>query len=354
MELHSTVVPPTLETVTKFSHTTFTPGGCAPQTSRALAQLHVPTAILSLIGNDPHGNTLRDTLHAEGIDTSGLLASPDCTSLAVLPLYIDGRRGCFVTLGANLTVCVDTILPSFISETLFTHALRVFHFGYPHLTPRIQGNNLRQLLRTVREIAPKVLLTLDVNGADRKDTEDDPVLIPALTLTSAIHANLEEACTITGLAPPSAYAKLTAAEIQPIAEWFTERGAGIACITCGKDGAFVATSQRTDFTNLRLSQRLERGKFLHRPAYVVSKGIQVNASGAGDAFVAGMISELANSAGESGIERIVDAGLASALHRIDRSIMKGKAAVDSLLKTLKDRDRIPPRDTLLVPHLSPA
>lgn len=356
MELHSCNVPQTTESITKFSDVRFTAGGSAPQTACALASLSIPTTVLTVVGADPHGNMLRDLLVEEGIDPSAIVVdSSVCTALAVLPLFTNGTRGCFVTLGANLTASVDEVLSQHVLEASFIERLRVFHFGYPHLMPNLQGDTLKELFDRVRAAAPNVMFTMDVNGADAREDARSPVLLPALQLTAVLHANLEEACAISGLASPGDSATLSVSKIRPIVEWFTDHGAGIACITCGKDGVFVATCRSvSDNERLRLSTRLERGAFLHRRAFQVSDGVTVNASGAGDAFTAGVISELAESRGKFGIERIADAGLVGALHRLEPSLSgsDGISDISRLLRLVSARERLLPRQNLNLGELT--
>lgn len=353
MQLHACNVPQTLETITTFSNVTFTAGGCAPQTARALTALSVPTSVLSVIGDDPHGATLRELLTEADVDPSSLVIdSSQCTALAVLPLFTDSTRGCFITLGANMTADVEKLLPRRVIESSFTISLRVFHFGYPHLMPQLQGNNLYILFEKVREAAPRVILTMDVNGANIEESEEHPVLHPALSITAAIHANLEEACVITGLAKATESSRLSAGEIKPVVEWFTKRGAGIACITCGKDGVFVATGGEGEGDEwahrLRISSNLRRGAFVYRRAMKVKEGVEINASGAGDAFTAGVIAELVLNGGEHGIIQVADAGIMSALHRLDSSFtyQSGAADIRALTELGRGRERLAPRTTL--------
>lgn len=344
MQLHHTKPPKTLEAVTSFSHTSFAPGGSAPQTALALSSLSISVAVLTHIGKDPHGETLRNLLNRAGVDTSTLIETNNHTSLAVLPLLTDGRRGCFVSLGCNLSATPEAILPKAIIDRCITAQLRVFHFGYPHLMPHLQGNSLRSLLETVKREAPSVLLSIDVNGADRKETPECQVLLPALEMVAAIHANLEEACVITGLESPESASRLSADKIKPIVEWFTDNGAGIALVTCGKDGVFAATSKHP--SRVSLSKQLEADVFVHRAAFAVSESVEINASGAGDAFTAGVLAELAQSLGGNGLVRLADCGLASALHRIDGTLVGNRTDPAELWKAVQARLRVPPRMTL--------
>jgi len=51
-------------------------GGFAGNVATGLARLDVPTAILSAVGDDPHGRYIRNWLDDEGVDTSLLLVHP--------------------------------------------------------------------------------------------------------------------------------------------------------------------------------------------------------------------------------------------------------------------------------------
>lgn len=303
-----------------------------------------------MVGDDPHGHTLRSLLERDGVDCSGFVVdNSQCTALAVLPLFIDGTRGCFVTLGANAIANATNLLSQNVMERVLIKSLRVFHFGYPHLMQQLQGPKLRQLFDRVQSTVPNVLLTMDLNGANITETAEHQIVLPALEITAAVHANLEEACVVTGLAKPTNISSLTLEEIRLMLEWFTARGVGIACITCGKEGAFIATGgegQQSDWAeNLRLSQKLERGCFFHMDARKIADGVKINASGAGDSFMAGVVAELSQSAGGRGVNRVAQAGFASALHRLDPSLagQREKVSIDTLVKLAEGREKLPSR-----------
>lgn len=349
IQLHSCSIPATLEQVTPFSHTTSTAGGSAPQTALALSSLNVYSSVLTVVGADSYAQSLRKQLAAAGIDIAGIVESPDsCTALAILPLFVDGRRGCYVTLGANLVATPSSILPPSLGPKLLTDQLRVFHFGYPHLMPHFQGESLRGLFQKVRQAVPGVLFTLDINGANVADV-NSPVLSQALPYVTMVHANLDEACIATGLADASSSSALPASKIQPIVEWFVNRGAAVACVTSGPDGAFVATSNATESSKHgALFEMSELKTFIHRPAFAVSPQVKVNASGAGDAFCAGVIAYLVAHAGALSVIPLIDCGLASALHRIDPTLLPNSSDMDTVLNAASERERIDPRASLLL------
>lgn len=342
IQLHSCAVPITLEHVTEFSHTTTTAGGSSTQTALALAALDVPVSTLTSLGADTYADTLCSQLETAGVDTSAVVRDENsATALAILPLFTDGRRACFVTLGSNLVVSRSKLLASAHEQFHISDHLRVFHFGYPHLMPTLQGQSLRVLFDSVRTFAPNAIITLDLNGVDQSE-ELKPVLLPALLVVGVVHANLEEACIISGHANPKDVDRLSLVQIEAVVRWFVQNGAGVATITCGRRGVFTATCKDPDrASTLRLSRGLLLNNFFHIKAFAVSEGIEVNASGAGDAFIAGVIAQLvADDGGVSGLHDLVESGLASALRKIDNTLISDIAHIFEVVQIARTRCRI--------------
>lgn len=358
IQLNACDVPLTLEHITKFSHTTSTAGGSSAQTALALSSLGVPVAVSTAIGPDTYGQSLITQLSERHINTSAIVVDKSsCTALAILPLFVDGRRGCFVTLGANLSTSASALYARALSEGLLSSSLLVFHFGYPHLMPSFQASDLDFFFRVVRVTARNCVISLDVNGASLPEDEHH-VLLPALQSVSIIHANLEEACVISGRADVGQCDELTVVQIQPVVQWFVEQGVEIACVTYGKHGVFVATCDSLRLTS-DLKHRVEMSSttnlFLHRSAFEISEGVEVNASGAGDAFIAGILAQLAHPQVEPvSLDQLIDSGLCSALRRIDPTIMSShaSASINEVLAETQRRKRITPRQSLLLDTLS--
>jgi sugar/nucleoside kinase (ribokinase family) len=348
MELLACALPATVEAITPYSHARYAAGGCAPQTARALAALALRTAAVYPAADDAHGRTLRDLLAAAHVAPHPVAADGRPTALAVLPVFPDGRRGCYVSLGANEAVAAAALAPS----ALLHAGLRAFHCGYPHLLPNVQGAALRALLDRVRAAAPAAVVSLDVNGADRCEAGAG-VLTAALPAVDLLHANLEEACVISGLAPPSAAGGLGAEDVAGLVHWFCDAATAAApacpaspcftvCVTCGKDGVSVG----------RVGDGGARRNVLHRAAYAISGRVDVNSSGAGDSFAAGSLAGLLQagdlaSTSDAALAGVADAGLASALntlepvhdaHRENGACGRGLRA---LLDALQDRRRLP-------------
>lgn len=439
MELSGCQVPTSIESVTPYQRTEYRAGGSAPQTARAFVALGqdgvhavypaypdahgealhrmlsdagvivhaiVPSVSTPTSGECKPGDTAkadsvcddRDGTRQDNTDTS-------CTALAVLPLLQDGRRACFVSLGACLQASTFDMFPP---ETDMLHAgLEVFHFGYPHLLPHMQGQALRDLLVRVRENCPQCIISVDVNGADAAKAENgassSDVLLPALSVCDVVHANLDEAFAIL---PASCAGKVTrkttsapsadelsAAEAAAVALWFVdnEHGAWVSCVTAGRDGVFVASRQSKNAeaattvgvepARVIFHDAMETGDghdhrgatnaAVHVRAIAVTDGVTVNASGAGDAFCAGAVACVArlfkggrlcrrqrpcSGAPRAMLEvesvddtydvlsRIGTAGVASALHRLDPvSADCGPVGIEELIERTAARERIASR-----------
>ncbi|MEK0085468.1 PfkB family carbohydrate kinase [Benzoatithermus flavus] len=69
------------------------PGGAAANVAVGLARLGVRSAFMGMVGDDPFGHLLADTLRAEGVDTSPLRFTAQArTALAFVSLRADGER----------------------------------------------------------------------------------------------------------------------------------------------------------------------------------------------------------------------------------------------------------------------
>ncbi len=83
-----------------------------------------------------------------GVDCRHVIRNGDVqTATAVLPIYGNGERDCFACLGANLEFSLtdaEGVLNSIEQES--GGPLAALHFGYPHLLPKLQGDDLGTLL----------------------------------------------------------------------------------------------------------------------------------------------------------------------------------------------------------------
>lgn len=97
-------------------------GGAPGNTASGLAKLGLPVSFIGKVGSDPFGHFLKASLEQYGVNTDGLVVSPDDrTTLAFVSLTEKGERDFYFFKGAH-----DTIIPSEVSLPENTN---IFHFG---------------------------------------------------------------------------------------------------------------------------------------------------------------------------------------------------------------------------------
>lgn len=365
--LHGATPPVSPEAIASYSGATYVAGGGAPNTATSLAGLGVTAAIVGAVGDDGHGRELGGQLAAAGVDTAGLAVMAPAsgsdggggtttTALAVVPVFVGGGRGCYVDLGANALLDGATLGAAATAAAAAAAATRApptvaFHLAYPHLLPRLQGADLAAALAAVRAALPAALLSVDLNGVAAPDAVA-PVLPPAaLAGVALLHANLDEALTITDapgavvgatmggggggdgntgapLPPPHPLltrpdrpteASVTGADLAALAAWFHARGVGVVAITLGAAGAYIAAHPDDAVVAATTGGRLVAGAGAGVfPAFAAAGA--VNGTGAGDAFAAGLLAAaVAEPHGGGGLRvaELATSGLAAALARVD-------------------------------------
>lgn len=126
------------------------------------------------------------------------------TALSVLPIYRDGRRGCFFDAASNSTYSASEVirdLHSFRNGDSSTYG--AFLFGYPHLLPELQGQALAQVLMEARKVlvnggicavdlngVPEIFFQRDMRSGLRTDMRNDPVIGAVLEHTDILHMNV--------------------------------------------------------------------------------------------------------------------------------------------------------------------
>jgi sugar/nucleoside kinase (ribokinase family) len=117
----------------------------------------------------------------------------------VLPVYADGRRGIYFCQGSNLQLDGERLFGQELRRLNLVDSFQVFHFGYPSLLPKLQGSNLGSLFEAVR--GRNIFISLDTTSLlDEKKHRE--MIDPALPYVGMLHANLEEAASLTGQIGP--------------------------------------------------------------------------------------------------------------------------------------------------------
>jgi len=315
MMLLNADTPVTMEAITAFDGNRQVAGGSCCNSSRVLAALKIRAVAVTLVGDDVQATLIRSQLEEGGVDTQYIRTESSInTSLAVLPVYTNGGRGCFVDLGANKVATPEKLLGR--DFALLDRAnCHIFHFGYPHLMKGIQGDNLAEMFAAARRHS--MLVSLDVNGANSPDFS---ILQSALSSCFFFHANLEEAATITG-GTAIAEDKATREEVIKLGEYFLAANAGIVSISLGRHGAYLATNKDPEVLKRTTDGRVkEAGVAMFRPAFAAAG--PVNATAAGDSFVAGGLayaSRMIYADSSIGPSELLDHALLTAMYQVDSS-----------------------------------
>jgi len=175
----------------------------------------------------------------------------------------------------------------------------------------------------------------------------------ALPLVGMFHVNLEEAASLTGkINTLIARAKqhgdhtspedvVTLDEVKEIAATLLTRGPGMVAISLGCNGAFVATSsdeRRLHATFRSLAKTHTCGKWIglseYVPAFAATAGKRLNATGAGDSFIGGLLAALMLPE-VSSLRKAIQLGHAAALQRIEEGRTRLKA--DEIVKAIDRR-----------------
>ncbi|KAJ8599987.1 hypothetical protein CTAYLR_001813 [Chrysophaeum taylorii] len=274
LELGRASTPSSLESIATFRGTTEKPGGSAPQVATALAGLGQRCVVVSNLGDDAPGARLRSLLAEIGVECLGRGGS---TGVAVVPVFEAGGRGCYFDPGANADFGPEDVAAAL--KDLEDDDVAALHVGYPHLLPSLCGDALADVL--VDSAAKSLLTSLDLNGIQPHHRLGDAVLPKRATAAvDVLHANRREAATLLGQ---------TDANLSDLArDLARQSGAALVSVTDGANGAVlvVADADRLGASSIPLAWASSEARV---PAYSPAGATTVNANGAGDAFVAGLI-----------------------------------------------------------------
>ena len=217
-----------------------------------LSRLGVPVGAVGCVGKDHLGRIVMEELSGWA---DGLWIHEDenrSTSATLVLVHPDGERAFISAVGANAGL-TEEHLPW---EELARAGARGIHLGYALLLPSLDGALMVRTLKRARDLG--LLVSLDVTWLQAASWEDALVL---LAHADVFCPNLREAEAITGEAdPPRAADALLDAGVNEV-----------VAITLGEEGCYVKPAGGS-------------GEHIAR-----QEAPAVDTTGAGDAFVAGML-----------------------------------------------------------------
>ncbi len=240
------------------------PGGAPANVAVAAARLGAPAAFVGRVGDDPFGAFLLRALEAAGVDVSatGREPPPTRTTLAFVEASADGERE--FTFYRTAPAADELLAPDDIEPTVLAGAAFA-NFGSIPLLEEPVRSATRRFAELAREAGVDV--AFDVNY--RAHLWDDEAAFraaadPLLDLSSVVKLSADELEPLLAIADPDT-----------AADRLLERGAALVLVSRGWEGAFYAT-----------------GGFRGEVA-AFEIGTAVDATGAGDAFLAATLTHLA-------------------------------------------------------------
>jgi sugar/nucleoside kinase (ribokinase family) len=230
-------------------------GGCAANVANALGKLGRSAAVMGRVGTDAFGEHCVAEIEASHVDTAGIVRTAQApTSATFVAIGSDGERAFFHIIGANALFSLADI------DLAVVRQAEVLLVAGTFVMPALDGEPTARLLKLAKEAGLTTVLDTVYNDRVR---EPLAVLEPALPYLDYFVPNLTEAELVTGARGPRATAKV-----------LLGRGCRCVVIKLGEEGVYCLSGA---------------GEELRVPAYRVKV---VDATGAGDAWVAGFLTGL--------------------------------------------------------------
>ena len=267
-------------------------GGCANNTALVLARLGISAGAMGKIGTDTFGDLILQTLTDNGVDVTGMQQDVDVsTSFTFVAIASDGERTFYHYIGANGELCEADLNWELIKTT------KILHIAGALVMPRFDGAPMANVLREAkrRGITTSLDTAYDATGKWMETLE------PCLHHVDIFMPSIVEAQQLTGMS-----------ECREIAQFFRNNyNIETIAIKMGENGSYISTPE----TELSV------------PAYPVNI---VDATGAGDAYVAGFLAGTI-----MGWELEATAELASATGAACVTAIGTTAGIQNLEETLK-------------------
>jgi sugar/nucleoside kinase (ribokinase family) len=225
-------------------------GGCAVNTAIALARLGIKTAVIGKVGEDGFGRFIVERLMEEGVDTRGVRSDRSANTSATMVLVApDGERAFIHYTGTNASFLYEDIDWDIISEA------KILHVAGSLVMPGFDGEPTARAMKRAKDMGLITALDTVWDSTGRWLQ----LVGPSLQYTDIFLPSIEEAKMMTGRERE-----------EDIASFLLDRGVKIVGLKMGERGCYIRT----------------REEEYRIPAFKVPV---VDATGAGDAFVAGFL-----------------------------------------------------------------
>jgi len=241
------------------------PGGAPANVAVAAARLGARSAFIGQVGDDPFGHYLADVLAREGVETSGMRFDP--LARTTMNIMAQPDADSYVCLFYRNPGADTRLRPDELDRPLLQSA-RAFHFGSLSLTDEPSRSATLEAVKIARQAG--ALVSFDVNFR------------PTLW-TSPAHAREQ----VMAVIPSVNLLKVNETELALLAEQgdletaartLLSHGPELVVVTLGPQGSYFQIAQGGELS----------------PGFQVKT---VDATGCGDAFIAGLLWQLVSSGG---------------------------------------------------------
>lgn len=206
------------------------PGGAPANALAVFAKFGEKAAFIGKVGNDMHGQFLKETMENAGIDTKGMIVADDVfTTLAFVSLNEQGEREFSFARkpGADTCLASEEIDMDIIKNT------EIFHVGSLSLTNEPSRGATFFALQKAKELGK--IVSYDPNYRallwESKEKAIEGMRSP-LDYVDVMKLSDEETVLLTDIENPKG-----------AAEALISRGISIVAVTLGKDGAYICTKE---------------------------------------------------------------------------------------------------------------
>jgi fructokinase len=265
------------------------PGGAPANVAVAAARLGAQSAFIGKVGDDAFGHHLADVLRQEGVDIRGMRFDEEARTTMAFIAMPDENTAEFVFYrnpGADVRLQADELDGGLLQEA------RAFHFGSLSLTHEPSRGATMEAVKIAREAG--ALISFDVNYRPslwRGPDEAYEAIMAVVPHADLLKVNEVEVALLVphhgdydiprprSMALNLAYqdhfdgALAGSEDLNAASKFLLEQGPDLCVVTLGPDGSFFQVADGGE----------------HVPAFKVQT---VDATGCGDAFVAGLLCQL--------------------------------------------------------------
>jgi fructokinase len=245
------------------------PGGAPANVAVAAKRLGRESAFIGKVGQDLFGEYLKQVLEDEGVETGGMRFDLEARTTMAIIAMPDENSAEFVFYrnpGADQRLEAGELEEALLQNT------QIFHFGSLSLTDEPARSATVAAARLARKSGAIVSYDLNYRPALWKDpTEALTQAQEVLPLVDVLKVNEGEVALLCGLESVSLK---DLEEMGAAASCLLQAGPRLVVVTLGKDGSYFITREAQGYV----------------PSFKVET---VDAVGCGDAFTAGLLSQLA-------------------------------------------------------------